>query len=162
MGNAEILKLGLGLKCDLKKLQKEFGAVGPEKQMIPGKGKLVDLNESGSDGFFKSSSESFNDISQDDMNQGNVCRNYLDSALCFKHSFGENKCSLEYQVRTVLERKLSKFEQVSDWDSRPLRNSQLHYAGMDAWVLISLYEAMQKKAEVGGFELVCDFDNFMF
>jgi hypothetical protein len=126
-----------------------------------GQGKLIDLDDSGSDGFFKSYSSSFND-SHDDMNQGSVCRNYLDSALCFKHSFGEKKCSLEYQVRTILERKLSKFEQISDWDTRPLRKSQMHYAGMDAWVLIKLYEAMQKKAGDKGFELVCDFDNFMF
>lgn len=161
MGNGNILKLGLGLKSDLKKLQKEFGAPTSEKKVVFGQGKLVDLDDSGSDGFFKSISSNTND-SYDGPNGGSVCRNYLDSALCFKHSFGEKKCSLEYQVRTILERKLSKFEQISDWDTRPLRKSQMHYAGMDAWVLIKLYEAMQKKAEDKGFELVCDFDNFMF
>lgn len=33
----------------------------------------------------------------------------------------------------------SKFEQCSGWDNRPLRRAQLHYAALDALVLLKIY-----------------------
>ena len=35
----------------------------------------------------------------------------------------------------VMEHKLCKKEQMSNWENRPLRYSQEHYGAMDAWVL---------------------------
>ncbi len=43
-------------------------------------------------------------------------------------------------VEYFLGKKLSKFEQCSNWENRPLRKAQLHYAAMDAFILIKIYE----------------------
>jgi ribonuclease D len=37
--------------------------------------------------------------------------------------------------KNVLKKELCKKEQMSNWERRPLRFSQEHYAAMDAWVL---------------------------
>lgn len=34
--------------------------------------------------------------------------------------------------------------QVSEWERRPLRKAQLHYAAMDAYVLLLMYDALLK------------------
>ena len=43
----------------------------------------------------------------------------------------------------ILEKKLSKGEQVSSWSRRPLRKSQIHYAAMDAFICIKLFEKLE-------------------
>lgn len=39
--------------------------------------------------------------------------------------------------------KLSKYEQCSGWQARPLRRSQIHYAAMDAVLPISIYDKLR-------------------
>ena len=39
---------------------------------------------------------------------------------------------------------LSKVEQCSDWKSEKLSKSQIHYAAMDAYVLIEIYEKLKR------------------
>jgi hypothetical protein len=43
--------------------------------------------------------------------------------------------SLAKVCERVMEKKLCKKEQISNWENRPLRYSQEHYGAMDAWVL---------------------------
>lgn len=46
---------------------------------------------------------------------------------------------------TILkERELSKGDQFSNWNVRPLRKSQIHYAALDAFVCIQLFYEFEK------------------
>jgi ribonuclease D len=36
---------------------------------------------------------------------------------------------------------------MSNWEMRPLRYSQEHYAAMDAWVLVQIMEKLLDKAK---------------
>ena len=50
--------------------------------------------------------------------------------------------SLSDTVKHFLNVSLCKFEQTSNWEKRPLRLRQLHYAALDAFVLVTLYKIM--------------------
>lgn len=39
----------------------------------------------------------------------------------------------------ILEKSFSKYEQTSNWAIRPLRRAQIHYAALDAYVLVRLF-----------------------
>ena len=47
---------------------------------------------------------------------------------------------LKYMCNEVLGVDLCKYEQCSFWENRPLKQSQIHYAAIDALVCISLYK----------------------
>lgn len=75
-----------------------------------------------------------------------------------KPDFKDNGgCGLAKACEVMLGQKLCKQEQVSNWENRPLRYSQEHYAANDAFVLISLMnklEAESKKKKLNHKELV--------
>jgi hypothetical protein len=52
--------------------------------------------------------------------------------------------SLTDTVKHFLKEPLCKSEQSSNWENRPLRLRQLHYAALDAYVLVMLYNIMTK------------------
>ena len=59
--------------------------------------------------------------------------------------------SLQKQVHERLGLHLSKDWQLSNWEERPLGQSQLEYAALDAWVLARLYERdLEKKLPLKG------------
>lgn len=61
---------------------------------------------------------------------------------------GHYPLSLQKLVFLYLHRKLTKTQQTSNWNRRPLAASQLHYAAADALVLIHLFdELMQRIAQ---------------
>ena len=43
--------------------------------------------------------------------------------------------------------KMCKFNQVSEWQSRPLRKSQVHYAALDSFVLLVIYSKLLESPE---------------
>ena len=56
-----------------------------------------------------------------------------DSQMEFKKAFPkETKSNLNYLCERIFGKPISKFEQCSAWDYRPLRKSQKHYAALDA------------------------------
>mmetsp|Transcript_6000 Transcript_6000/g.6553 ORF Transcript_6000/g.6553 Transcript_6000/m.6553 type:complete len:885 (-) Transcript_6000:143-2797(-) len=61
-------------------------------------------------------------------------------------------------VLKTLGKQLSKFEQISNWSFRPLRQTQLHYAAMDAYILVKLYQefesVLEKKGDKISFHIV--------
>ena len=66
-------------------------------------------------------------------------------AKVYKSITYDKKSSLSYLTEKLLQKRLSKFEQVNDWDSRPFRKTQSHYAALDAYVLLKLYEELIKQ-----------------
>lgn len=53
-----------------------------------------------------------------------------------------NKVSLAKMVTALLNMSLCKYEQTGSWSRRPLREAQLHYAALDAVVLLVLYDKL--------------------
>lgn len=52
--------------------------------------------------------------------------------------------ALSHLVKTLMkEKELSKFEQQSNWEVRPLRKAQMHYAALDALICVHLFKALQ-------------------
>lgn len=59
--------------------------------------------------------------------------------------------SLGTLVNQCLGRPLDKSDQFSNWEKRPLRDSQLVYAALDAYCLIQVYDVMKSCCEKGNF-----------
>ncbi|KRX02977.1 WD40-repeat-containing domain [Pseudocohnilembus persalinus] len=71
------------------------------------------------------------------------------SMLYMKQTNRKNIESLSTLVTNLIGGKLDKTEQVSNWIKRPLRKTQLHYAGMDAFICLKLYQVMQDLLQQG-------------
>jgi ribonuclease D len=62
----------------------------------------------------------------------------------------------------ILGKRLCKFEQLSTWAMKPYRQSQIHYAVMDAWILIKLMETLEKEAKEKGIDINNEVKEFDF
>ena len=73
---------------------------------------------------------------------------HLDAMKVFTKCYPDSKRSgLAVCCEMLMEKKLCKQEQMSNWESRPLRFSQEHYAAMDAWVLVQLQDKLFDQAK---------------
>jgi hypothetical protein len=70
----------------------------------------------------------------------------IDLIDIYQHKYLEKAPSLKEMCLKFLGNKLCKYEQCSNWDNRPLKKRQLHYAALDAIVCISLYKKMTNNA----------------
>ena len=53
---------------------------------------------------------------------------------------------------------LCKFEQISNWERRPLRLSQMHYAALDAHILIQIFQQQHYEVRRAGYDLSKNFE----
>ena len=66
---------------------------------------------------------------------------------------GERKYSLKAQAEIHLGLKLDKSAQASDWSRRPLQARQLHYAALDPFATLLLYENQTKRGLTSNYQL---------
>ena len=73
-----------------------------------------------------------------------VPKNLIDLGNLFKIKFkDETKSSLAHIVEKLLAKKLSKQERMSNWGRRPLKKYQLHYAALDSYVMLEIFELLK-------------------
>ncbi|MCI1719431.1 MAG: 3'-5' exonuclease domain-containing protein 2 [Bacteroidales bacterium] len=58
-------------------------------------------------------------------------------------NFGIEEKSVRKMAAIILGRKVSKSQQLSNWESSKLSDAQLRYAAIDAWVCREMYEALK-------------------
>ena len=72
---------------------------------------------------------------------------YIDVVDAYRRVFKASPGGLAGVCDKVLGKSLSKYEQRSNWENRPLRRSQMHYAALDAHVQIEAFQVILSKAE---------------
>ncbi|KAJ2953655.1 hypothetical protein O0L34_g1271 [Tuta absoluta] len=113
--NAEIIKIGFGLEQDFKEMKSSVTGLGNIK--VKGEG-LLDL--------------------------GLLWKNLIDCGLTLPGHSDAGGSSLTTLVQSCFGLPLDKTEQCSNWEIRPLRSTQIIYAALDAYVLIEIYNYLQK------------------
>lgn len=79
---------------------------------------------------------------------------FIDIADLFKEKYPqESQSSLSYVVLALTGTLLSKYEQRSNWNKRPLRRAQMHYAALDAYVCEVVYERLNEDVELTSLKL---------
>ncbi|RLN89739.1 hypothetical protein BBJ28_00013141 [Nothophytophthora sp. Chile5] len=80
-----------------------------------------------------------------------VCKGVVEvNDLSVSLAGGHNPLSLQKLVFFYLHCKLTKTQQTSNWERRPLAASQLHYAAADALVLLHLYDEIMLRIQKEG------------
>lgn len=71
-----------------------------------------------------------------------VSFHFCEATLDLQKLSGSSKGGLSGLAKTVLGGYLDKTRRMSNWDQRPLNHGQLHYAALDAAVLIAIFNAL--------------------
>lgn len=137
--NEKILKLGFDLRNDVKMLTE---TVTEWKGMSGTWRGMLDLS-SLKNLILKECPHIFQRINQ----QRHVGKDGLSG------NGGKGESGLSELVYLCLGKCLSKDEQMSDWEKRPLRDSQVQYAASDAYCLISVYRTLEKLCGENGVDL---------
>lgn len=67
----------------------------------------------------------------------------------------EKSLSLQNMVKAYLNKDICKFNQMSAWNQRPLRKSQIHYAVLDSFAPLLIYEKIIQMSEKEKKNLMC-------
>lgn len=122
--NKDILKLGFGITQDMTVIRNTLPALSKVKTHGQGYLDIVTLWKKLVDDYKYKSVSSQSDC---DGTSG-------------KHS-------LSTIAEICLGKKLNKSDQFSNWEQRPLRESQIIYAALDAYCLLEIYETLDKQCE---------------
>lgn len=68
---------------------------------------------------------------------------FLDIPEIYKKKFNTPCPNLSELCKKILNKELCKYEQVSNWERRPLRKRQIHYAALDAYILLKIYDNLK-------------------
>lgn len=81
--------------------------------------------------------------------------------------YGKNESftnrNLSKLVELSLGKKLNKTDQFSNWEKRPLRESQITYAALDAYCLLEVYDALAKQCDrlnISFYDICANVHNF--
>jgi len=80
---------------------------------------------------------------------------YIKNFIDAQHYFGkvhlmEGQQSLTKVAEKIFEKPMCKVEQMSNWERRPLRKTQLHYGALDAYVLVGIIKKLREKSVADG------------
>ena len=84
-----------------------------------------------------------NNIRKINKNLVLIANDLVDIQEIFKKKYPDEKLSsVAFMVEKLKKRKLSKDETMGNWTKRPLRKYQLHYAALDGYLMLELYESL--------------------
>ncbi|KAK7874023.1 hypothetical protein R5R35_013427 [Gryllus longicercus] len=118
-GNEKIIKLGFGVSSDLNMM---LQCLPNLERTVQNKNGYLDLTS-----LWKRLTKEFN--------------------FKFPYTAQEGGESLTYLVELCLGKCLDKSDQFSNWERRPLRESQIRYAALDAYCLIEVFDVLKENAE---------------
>ncbi|XP_060070082.1 exonuclease mut-7 homolog isoform X2 [Ylistrum balloti] len=139
--NPAILKLGYGLDSDFQMFVKTFPFM---KESLANMSRVVELEKVAQKVIDKTVNLLPDDTGQSDDEEGPL--EDSDSGVNIKFPRKEAR-GLSELVRQTLGKPLSKTEQMSNWERRPLRPAQVTYAALDAFVLLEVYDELVRQAQ---------------
>ncbi|KAI2659986.1 hypothetical protein H4Q32_022569 [Labeo rohita] len=127
LSDKNILKLGYGMSGDLRSLVSTWPELREEPMKMEGVLDLLHVHQE-------------------------LQRCWLDNKRCrsVEVSEGPAEKGLSLLVQQVLGKPLNKTEQLSNWERRPLRTSQLRYAATDAYCLLDVYLVLSRDPKAFG------------
>ncbi|KAJ8286604.1 hypothetical protein GJAV_G00041050 [Gymnothorax javanicus] len=120
--NETILKLGYGMSGDLKSLLATWPEFSEQPLAVNGVLDLLNVHQQ--------------------MQRGRRGAGADGGPRAVEVGEGSSEKGLSLLVQQVLGKPLDKMEQLSNWERRPLRSSQLRYAAIDAYCLLEVYLAI--------------------
>ncbi|XP_062612527.1 exonuclease mut-7 homolog isoform X2 [Saccostrea cucullata] len=137
--NEDVLKLGYGFDADLKMMVKSYPFL---KEPLTKMKRTVDLEKLA----VKVIDKAINLMPDDKGDSDEEGLEDKDSGINVKFQKTEER-GLSELVRQCLGKPLNKGEQMSNWEKRPLRPTQVQYAALDAFVLLEVYDCMVQTAK---------------